>query len=177
MNLIGEKVVLRAIEEKDLPYLKDLVNDPELESKVVGYSYPVSTQDQMNWYKNAVIGNQNNLRFAVTADDEIIGLATLGDFDWKNRSAFHGMKLGKNAQGKGYGKDTVITVMKYAFEELQLNRLDGGMISSNVPSIKLYEKCGWKKEGIKRDAIFQLNQYFDYIIVGILKEDYLNLFK
>lgn len=53
-------------------------------------------------------------------------MATLRDIDWKNRKAHHGMKLAnKERRGKGIGTDTVMAIMRYAFDELGLNRLDG----------------------------------------------------
>jgi len=63
--------------------------------------------------------------------------------------------------------------MKYAFEELQLNRLEGSIIEYNEASKKLYcNKCGWKIEGTKRKAVFKGNQYHDELIVAILREEY-----
>lgn len=76
----------------------------------------------------------------------------------------------------GYAVDTVMAIMKYAFEELGLNRLDGSMIEYNVASLKMYiGKCGWKEEGRQRNWYFRKNQYWDRIMVGITKEDYFEL--
>ena len=100
--------------------------------------------------------------FAIEYEGKFVGISTLTDIDWKNRSAFHGIKLVPNApKGKGIGYDAVCGTMKYAFEELQLNRLEGGMLTYNIPSRKLYEKCGWKEEGLFREKLFKNNQYHD----------------
>ena len=103
--------------------------------------------------------------------------ANLVAIDWKNKNAFHGMLLGdKNIRGKGYGVDTVMAIMKYVFEELGLERLDGSMIAYNEASLKMYiEKCGWKEEGRQRNWYFRKNRYWDKIIVGVTKYDYLEL--
>jgi RimJ/RimL family protein N-acetyltransferase len=87
------------------------------------------------------------------------------------------MLLGdKETRGKGFAIDTVMAVMKYAFEELGLNRLDGSMIEYNEASLKMYvEKCGWKREGIRRNWYFRKNRFWDSIIVGITREDYFDL--
>ena len=75
-----------------------------------------------------------------------------------------------------YGKDVVFTIMKYAFEELQLNRLDGTILESNVASQKLYiDKCGWTVEGVRRNYIFKNNMYHNQLVLGILREEYFNL--
>lgn len=95
----------------------------------------------------------------------------------ENRSAFHGIKIAnKKFRSRGIGTDTVMAVMKYAFEELHLNRLDGSIIKYNEASRKLYcDKCGWVVEGVKRKSAFKMNEYHDELLVGILREEYLDL--
>lgn len=176
MNILGKKVKIRAVEKNDLEFLRDIVNSPEIENLVGGWSFPVSTYQQERWYEK-IITEKDNFRWAIdTEEDGFIGITTLGPIDWKNRNAFHGIKIGPRAsRGKGYGKDTVMATMKYAFEELQLERLYGSMMTTNTASFKLYEKCGWKLEGTRRKHIFKNNEYRDQFIVGILKEEYLEL--
>lgn len=179
MNIIGKVVTLRAIEEEDQELLREMVNDPEIEKLVGGYSFPVSKIQQKEWFESNN-NTQNNIRLIIeTNEDGAIGFANIVNIDWKNRSAFHGIKIAnKKFRSKGIGTDTVMAVMRYAFEELQLNRLDGTIINYNEPSRKLYcEKCGWKVEGLKRKAVFKQNEYHDELIVGILKEEYESLIK
>jgi len=49
MNIIGGKVILRAIESKDAELLHDLINDPETEFMVLSWSFPVSMQEHNEW--------------------------------------------------------------------------------------------------------------------------------
>lgn len=172
MNIHYGKIILRALEREDMELLRETVNDPEMERMVVGWSFPVSSIEQMNWFERT-IGNKQHLRFAIEYEGKFVGISTLTDIDWKNRSAFHGIKLIAEApKGKGIGYDAVCGTMKYAFEELQLNRLTGGILTYNIPSWKLYMKCGWKKEGLFREQVFKNNQYYDEIPVAILRSDY-----
>lgn len=177
MNIKGKLVTLRAIEKDDQELLRDMINDPDIERMVGGYSFPISTDQQLDWYqKNANDGR--NLRLIIeTEEDGPVGFANVVNIDWKNRSAFHGIKIAnKQFRSKGIGTDTVMAVMKYVFDELQLNRLDGTIITYNEPSRKLYcEKCGWTVEGVRRKAVYKSGEYHDELIVGILKEDYQNL--
>ena len=139
MDIYFGKIKLRALEPEDMEALRATVNDPEMEKMVVGWSFPVSKRQQMSWYER-VIGNPTNHRFAVEYEGKFVGISTLTDIDWKNRSAFHGIKLTQDApKGKGIGFDAVVAVMKYAFEELQLNRLYGGILEYNIASKKLYD--------------------------------------
>ena len=172
MNIHFGQIILRALEREDMELLRETLNDPEMEKMVLGWSFPVSTIDQNNWF-DKTIGNKTNLRFAIEFEGRFVGLSTITEIDWKNRSAFHGVKLIKSVpKGKGIGFDAVCGTMKYAFEELQLNRLEGGMIDYNIPSIRLYKKCGWKEEGVLRERVFKGNAYHDEIAVAILRSDY-----
>lgn len=179
MNIKGKSITLRSIEEEDLELLRDMINDPDIEKMVGGYSFPTSKIQQKKWFESTD-NNQNNLRLIIeTEEDGAIGFANIVNIDWKNRTAFHGIKIGnKRFRAKGIGTDTVMSVMKYAFEELQLNRLDGSIIIYNEPSRRLYcDKCGWKIEGTRRKAVFKGNEYHDELLVGILREDYEELIK
>lgn len=175
MGIDGKKIYLRAMEPEDMPYYWDMINDPDVSLKVVGWSFPVSKQEQVNWY-NRVIGDRNNQRFTIVLKEteKPIGMVTLCEIDWQNRSASHGIKLHPDCpKGQGIGTDAVMTLMRYAFEEVNLNRLDGGWITYNTASKRLYEKCGWHEEGIKKQAIYRNGQYHDLAFCGILKEEYL----
>ncbi len=179
MNINGKKITLRAIEEADLPALHKWANDPEIQYWLGGWHFPTNMQDQKAWFSSLNVKSLNQ-RFAIEAPElGLIGTANLVDIDWKNRNAFHGMMLGDvDIRGKGYGLDTVMAIMRYAFEELGLNRLDGSMIEYNTASLKLYvDKCGWKVEGTQREWYFRKNKLWNRIMVGITKQDYYELLR
>lgn len=174
MNIEGRLVTLRAIEERDLEQLHRWANDPTIQSMLGGWHFPVSMRDQQTWFERLSVGSLDQ-RFAIeTPELGLIGTANIVSIDWQNGTAFHGMLLGdKETRGKGYALDTVMTLMRYAFEELRLERLDGDMIASNEASIRFYtEKCGWKREGIRRDWFFRRGRRWDKIIVGVSRADF-----
>lgn len=177
MNIRGKKVLLRAIEEKDLETLHRWANDPDIWYLLGGWHFPSSMDFMKSWFQG-LKNDTLNQRWAIEVPDlGLIGTANLVDIDWKNNHAFHGMMIGdKDIRGKGYGVDTIMAVMRYAFEELHLERLDGSMIEYNEPSLKVYcDKCGWKIEGRLRRWYFRKNRYWDKILVGITRDDYFEL--
>jgi RimJ/RimL family protein N-acetyltransferase len=177
MNIKGNKVTLRAIEPEDLTLLHQWANDPEIQSGLGGWHFPTSIVDQQKWFSELSASSLNQ-RFSIESEDlGLIGTANLINIDWKNKNAFHGMLLGKkDIRGKGYGLDTVMAIMRFAFEEMGLERLDGSMIAYNDASVKLYiGKCGWKEEGRQRNWYFRKGRFWDKIMVGITKDDYSNL--
>ncbi len=178
MNIKGKIVTLRAIEQEDLELMREMLNDPEMENLVIGWSFPIAEYQQNLWYERN-IDNEKNIRLIIdTSNYGTVGMATLTDIDWKNRKATHGIKIAKtNIRAKGIGTDTVMAIMKYAFDELQLNRLDCSWFELNKGSQKLYAKCGWKIEGVRRQYIYKRGSHRNLVIAGILREDYYRLIK
>jgi RimJ/RimL family protein N-acetyltransferase len=177
VNIEGRVVALRALEEADMELLRSFHNDPEIARQIVGWSFPISATEQRLWYEK-VIADPVNKRFAIDAPDiGFVGISTLTQIDWKYRSAFHGILIGcKEAQGRGLGTDSVMATMRYAFDELGLERLDGEIGEFNERSKRLYvDKCAWTIEGVRRRAIFRENRWYDTLIVGILASDYRQL--
>ena len=90
--------------------------------------------------------------------------------------AEHGIKLHKDSvRGKGYGKDAVMAIMRYAFDELGLNRLNGSWFEDNEASKFMYMKCAWKEEGVRRNYIYKRGKFRNLIESGVLAEDYYRL--
>ena len=174
MNILGKKVLIRAIEQEDLDLLHQWANDPEIWYQLGGWHFPSNRQLQQAWFES-LSPQSLDQRFAITTPDlGLIGMANLVEIDWKNNHAFHGMMLGdKDIRGKGYGIDTIMAMMRYAFGELHLKRLDGSMIEYNEVSLNIYlNKCGWSVEGRQRNWYFRKGRYWDKVLVGVTAEDY-----
>lgn len=174
MSIVGEKVYLRAMELEDMELYRSMVNDEDISKMVVGWSFPVSKKEQIDWYNRVVSDSNKRFTICLKENDQPVGMVTLTNIDLVNRSAFHGIKLHSSCpKGKGIGTDAVMTLMNYAFNKLNLNRLDGEWIVYNTASKKMYEKCGWREEGIKKKAVYRDGEYHDLAICGILKEDFI----
>jgi RimJ/RimL family protein N-acetyltransferase len=173
MNILGKRVVLRAIEPIDLPMFLGWANDPDLQPMLAGWHFPISQRDQMQWYESLSCTSDHQ-RFSVTSERHgLIGSANLVSIDWKNRSAFHGLLLDLKFRGMGYGEDILMALMRYAFEELGLVRMDTEIIEYNEGSLSLHvKKCGWKLEGTKERALYRRGRHWSKFILGITDERY-----
>lgn len=174
MNINGKLITLRAIEASDLNTLHSWANKKEISEQIHGWHFPSNMNDQMKWFDQLSL-QSNDRRFGIENEKkELIGTANLIHINWKDRNAEHGMLIGEEQnRGKGYAQDTIMTVMRYAFEELNLNRLETTIIEYNKPSLTVYKnKCGWKEEGRMRKWYFRKNQYWDRVMVAILKDEY-----
>lgn len=174
MNIIGNKVVLRAIEPGDKDMFLEIINDPETEKMIGGLSFPISSLEQEQWIKNQV-GNKAILRCVIAKREEPekgIGTIILSDIDYKNGVAQVHIKLSpKQARGKGLGTDALVTISKYAFGELRLNSLYADVLAYNEVSQKLFTKCGFQRDGILRQRVFKNGNYVDVYSYSLLKAD------
>jgi RimJ/RimL family protein N-acetyltransferase len=175
MKIMGSSLYLRAIERTDLPTLMSWANDPVTQDGIGEIHFPSSLAFHESWFE-AQLSDPSNQRFVVQIPDgDIIGLSSLINIDWRNRHAWHGLIIGDSShRGKGYGVDAIMATMKYAFDELNLVRLDGSMIEYNEPSIAAYcgPKLGWREEGRKRNYFYRKGRFWDQVIVGVTREDY-----
>lgn len=173
MNIFGEKILLRAIEPEDNQMLLELINDPETERMIGGSSWPISINDQMKWY--SMHENDPKTLRCTIADKENnnpVGTLILNEIDQKNGTGHIHIKMAKtNARGKGYGTDAVNTFLKYAFEELRLNCIFANILSYNVASVKLFEKCGFHRDGVLRARVYKQGKYVDEYSYSRLASD------
>lgn len=174
MELRGKKVVLRAVEEEDLEMLRVLTNSPDYEKMIVGWSFPISKREQQEWFSNCKNGLKTIRYTIVTESDGPVGMIGLKDIDWKNGTASGlGMRIAKkDIRTKGLATDAWMTLMKYAFNELRLNRINGSALEYNAASLRVCEKVGFKVEGVQRKAVFKNGEFHNLVIMGCLKEDY-----
>lgn len=173
MNLIGEKVILRALEIHDNELLLELINDPNIEKMIGGRSFPVSIHSQDDWFNKQENGS-DILRCAITAKDNIdlaVGTIILSDIDYINGVAHLHIKLSSKVQGKGYGTDSVNAIVDYAFSELRLHCIYAEVLSYNEASRRMFEKCGFSCDGILRSRLYKNGEYRNVHVYSVLAED------
>lgn len=175
MNILGRLLTLRAIEADDLPLLQRWANDPVTQEAIGELHFPSSAHFHQGWFES-LRGDKLNHRFIVDVPQVgAIGTSSIVNIDWRNRHAWHGLVIGDGShRGKGYGVDAVLATMRFAFEELGLERLDGGMIEYNEASIGMYcgPRLGWKQEGRRRNYFYRKGRFWDQIVVGVTRQDY-----
>jgi len=79
----------------------------------------------------------------------------------------------KEYWGKGYGTDAMKVLMKFIFEEMNINKIRLGTFSFNERAIKSYQKCGFEIEGVLKDEIFKEGKYYDEIIMAVFSGEVL----
>lgn len=173
MNIIGEKIVLRALEDKDNEMLLSIINDPTIEYLLGGWSFPISKDNQKAWF-DSLKYNDKELRCTVEIREEAeaIGVVMLTDIDYKNGNAEIHIKLLNNEnRKKGYGTEAIKCLVNYAFSELRLHTIYARISEHNIASKKLFEKCGFTLEGLLKDRLYKNGKYISIMSYSVVNSE------
>ncbi len=171
----GELVRLAQISRENLPAFAQWFRDYEVQRLLVpGVLVPITDEAEEAWHERAARhGDEHHFSIHTLADDELIGNCGLHGVDHKNSGAMFGILIGeKEYWGKGYGTDATRLALRFAFDELNLHRVQLEVYDYNVWAIRAYEKAGFSHEGKRREALFREGQYHDVLIMGILRQDW-----
>ena len=173
--LFGKSVRLRAIDRDDIPTFVRWFNDPDVRHFLQMFE-PMSRAGEERWFE-AHLNRQDEYLFAIEApvDDGWLNIGNVGlhRVDWKNRGVTFGIVLGEKAfWGKGFGTDATRTMLRFAFEELNLHRVELEVYDFNPRAMRCYEKAGFRLEGTRRQAHFHQGAYHDVHRMGILRDEF-----
>jgi len=161
------KLTLVPLKEDYLEFLRKVRNLPEI-NKYLFTDVHISKKAQEKWYKNRYLKDKSYLIFIALDKNIPIGYGQITHLDFINLSCEVGFCVFPIFQGKGYGKTLVKKMVNYTIKKLKMHRIYLEVFTVNKKAIKLYEKCGFKKEGILRDKIFKHKNFHDVVIMSII---------
>lgn len=176
-ELIGSRIILRKISKSDAKSLYENARDKEV-CEAVPLPMPYTLKSAQDYVKltNEFWKKKKEAQFGIQYNEagKIIGMMGLMSLDFKNKKAEAGYWIGKNYWGKGIAKEALVMLLKYAFNDLKLERVYAKVYSENMSSQKLLEKCNFKLEGrLRKDGKFK-GKFDDLLIFGILKSEFKN---
>ena len=106
--------------------------------------------------------------------DKLIGELGLDVVDWSGRDAFVGLGIGETEYwSKGYGTDAMNILLRFAFTEVNLQRVTLTVFEYNPRAIRSYEKAGFHHEGRLRKILNKEGKRWDMLYMGILRQEWL----
>lgn len=161
--------------------------DPETDAKLMAnwgcnseYARLLDSDPAMLWTPKQVeewfLKNDEemvNFMIHTLADDRTIGMIDLSGFNWSAGHCWVGIGLGEpEFWGKGYGSDAMNVLLRFAFRELNLNRVNLNVFEYNPRAIRSYEKVGFKHEGCCRQFMMREGKRWDIVYMGILRREW-----
>lgn len=169
MSVISlEAVVLRPLEPRDLAALQQFRNDPDVISRLGGFSSGYAEQDLRDWLEFHR-KQRNEVLWCVASreDDQCLGHVGLYHIDHRVRKAELAILIGpQKSRRRGVGRAVCAAVMRYAERQLNVRRLELTLLASNTAAHSLYESLGFEVEGRFRQAEFRDGAYVDVIAMA-----------
>ena len=164
---------LRELERKDISKINEWRNNEDIISNL-GAPFRYINQDIDNKWFDSYLTNRNNCVRCSIVDEEdfILGLVSLTNIDYTNLSCVFHIMIGENNQNKGAGTFAVREMLKHAFFNMNMHRVELTVLETNDRAIHLYEKCGFTKEGTKRRSTYKNGEYVNMHLYSILREEY-----
>lgn len=172
-KLIDTRVKLVPLDTIHDEYIVKWRNDPRL-SAFLFSSNTITLESHKLWferYKESV----DRREFVIYIIDRNIPIGTIGlsSIDKINRKAEYGIIIGEwEHMGKGYAKEASQLILKYAFEELGLNKIFLRVFENNSRAIGMYKSLGFNVDGTLRQDIFKEGVFNNVIEMSFLKEEW-----
>jgi RimJ/RimL family protein N-acetyltransferase len=177
----GERIGLRPFEE--------VISDAEIariyrwsgDQTVLRWSGGTPTELSFTEFREHLLRDfetkwDNRLVFLiVTNDGTLIGRIGIFAIDWTKREGELGIAIGEPAYwGQGYGRDAVVTLLRYAFETTVLDRINLYTFVDNVRAQKCFTACGFRALSMARRFSPDIGEY-DGIEMEITRGDFARL--
>ena len=173
--LKGEKVLLRARHDSDIPVFEDeLYGDVETWSRADNRPWRPIPPDSADSPFRRGAEDDRTASFSVVelASDSLAGEALLWAIDMHNRAAHIGLSLRPSFRGKGLATDAVSVLCRYAFITRGLHRLQAETLTDNYAMINVAKRNGFVEEGLLRRSEWVNGQFSDLVILGLLAEQW-----
>lgn len=171
---IGERVILREYRAEDIGALRAWVNDGETTRYLGGaYRRPQTWEQTEDWLNQRLNGDLGGESFVIAEKENLkyLGQCDLMMMDSVARKAEMAIVLLPEARGKGIATEAARLLCRYAFNELNLNRVFLKCAAKNEAALRLYRRLGFREEGVLRQEMFIGGEFEDVIVMGLLKNE------
>jgi len=167
----GEKIRLEPTSPDYLPEFLRWFADMKVTRYLLS-RFPMTLKQEEEWFENAS-KDRNSVHWTMTVDGKPVGVTGLNRIDWISRSAISGTIIGvPDAWGKGYATEAVSLRTRFAFEEMNLERLESQSMAPNVGMHRALERAGYQRVGIHRRYMFREGEWIDSVLFELLRSDW-----
>ncbi len=168
-----ERLTIRLVEHGDLPALVE-ANGDDTVTRYLPYESWQSLNDAEAWYERALTRHETGVvwQFVIVLrqSQRVIGSCLFFNFDLPSRRAETGYVLAQAHWSNGYAQEAMRGLMHYAFDTLNLRRLEARVDPRNTASCKLLERLGFLREGLQRQNYFSKGEFSDTALYGFLHD-------
>jgi [ribosomal protein S5]-alanine N-acetyltransferase len=175
-RLAGEVVVLRPLRAADAPAYSGAFRDDQELGRLLGVAEDPSEADVAKRAEEAAerarIGRNVRLAICAAVDGEFLGEVGLHSFAWKHRRCELGVFLIPAVRGRGFARDAIACVLRWAFDDLAIERMEMATTPDNVPTRELARRIGFEEEGLQRKRFIEQGARVDMVVFGLLASEW-----
>jgi RimJ/RimL family protein N-acetyltransferase len=170
---------LRTVEPADAESIQKAAKAREISDTMISIPHPYPEGEAERYVKRQMEGRQagHSMAFAIEhkEDEKFLGVLELRKIDAEHLLAEMSFWLIPEVWGQGYMSEVVQVVIKYAFEDLGLNRLYAYCMVRNPATGRVLEKNGFRQEGLLRQRVRKWGEFEDVLLWAILREEWREL--
>ncbi|KAF0206858.1 MAG: GNAT family protein [Actinomycetota bacterium] len=175
--LIGEKIFLTPLDIANAETARTWINDPAVNEWLLSGQIPVSREGETAFYAadeaDRRAGTAQRFEIHVAEDGRYIGNCGLEDIDRIHRHAEIGICIGSLPdQNNGYGRDTIVTLLRFAFDTLGLHRVEILANAENERAVHLYRSIGFTEVGRQRETVYMRGKFRDHLCLDMLDREF-----
>jgi RimJ/RimL family protein N-acetyltransferase len=171
----GQHLRLTALNKDDLTLVTQWYKDSEFfRNYDATPAFPHESEKWEQWLADRQQDKASFL-FAIRliTTGRLIGWTEIEGILWTQRNAWLSIAIGDPTQrGKGFGTEAVSLLLDYAFNELNLHRIQLTVFAYNQAAIHMYEKLGFTREGSYREFVERDGQRYDMLLYGMLAREW-----
>ena len=169
------RLVLGTLETTDIPLIVKYASNKNVSDNTQNIPFPYSEKDAAKWINLAREGlkNKTNYIFAIRLKSHATFIGGIGlTIDQKSLRAEMGYWIAEPFWNTGYTTEAAEAIIKFAFEELGLNKITSSHFEKNPASGKVVIKCGMTQEGILKEHIYKSPAFHTLVLYGLTRADY-----
>jgi RimJ/RimL family protein N-acetyltransferase len=174
-TLETERLLLRRIVPEDAPALFEFRSDPQVQRYNGGPLAHVEQAAELVALFEAGFQERTRVEWGVTlkgGDDQVIGDVGYAHWSQLHRQAEIGYCLSRCYWRQGIATEALVVILRFGFEEMDLHRIHACPWAENVASVRVLEKLGFRKEGIRRDEYWADRAFHDEALYALLRPEY-----
>ena len=146
--------------------------DPEVD-RLTGSRSDFTREEVLAYFHRCLEADDRADFLIIGPEGDILGESVVNEIDWEARCGNFRIALFRtDSCGRGIGSWAVRTTRDFAFETLGLHRLELDVFSFNPRAIRAYEKAGFRREDVRREAVRDGAAYGDDILMAILEDEW-----
>lgn len=152
-------------------------NDPELNYYDSDYPHQYESFEAFLKRIKSVVDRENKtselFEIHLADNDKLIGIVDVYSIDEYNRRCFVNCTIGdREYSDKGYEVEALKRVLKYCFQQLNMNKVGTAVFDFNTSWIKRVQEIGFQKEGKLREHVIKKGKFCDKLIFSLLKREF-----